>query len=111
MADHYSIRVERAGEIGETDAMVRQLYWQDRGIALFTDNEFDEHDSKQTLEALNRYWDLLDAVRDLVFLVGQLPSAKTIADQELNRAYVRASDFLREEHERRVALQHREPQS
>lgn len=101
LSDAYSIRVEKVAD-GGIETTSRCLYWHNREVALFSDSECDERDAKQVLEAVTRYWALLNAVKDLVFLVGQMPAAATINDQELNRAYITAADFLREEHERCV---------
>lgn len=100
MSIDYRIRNEPAGE--GSDQVVRHLVHGDREVAMFVDRELDETDAKRVVEAMTRYWDLLNAVKTLVFLVGQMPAAQTVHDQELNKAYREVSDFLREEHERRV---------
>lgn len=103
MSDRYSVRrIEQSDEESLEPVTRLYLYEFERAIAVFNDAECWDEDAKRTLEALTNYWDLLDAVRTLVFLVGQMPAAKTINDQELNRAYCAASDFLRAEHERRL---------
>jgi hypothetical protein len=102
MIDRYSVRRVESDEDGDEPVTRFYLYEFERPIAVFNDAECWEADSKRTLEALSNYWGLLDAVRTLVFLVGQMPAAKTIHDQELNRAYSSAADFLRDEHERRI---------
>jgi hypothetical protein len=50
------------------------------------------------LEAKLKYLgDMVDACKDLIHCVGQLPAAQTHTDQELKKAYSRADNFFRDE--------------
>ncbi len=76
--------------------------WQGREIAFMSsrDDCDDEQFANLLAEGANNYRPMLEAVKRLVFLVGQLPLSATIHDQELRLAYNAASEFIKAEWEK-----------
>ena len=52
----------------------------------------------ERLEAIKRRaLDMEDAVKDLIFTAGELPSKDTLAHNEFRKAYGKAADFFRDD--------------
>lgn len=101
MSKPFTVRRDPADEL--SDSVATHIDWNGREIAYMVcrDDADDEQFARMLVEAANNYLAMCNAVKDLIFAVGQLPADKTIADDELRKAYSAVSQFVREDWEKR----------